>query len=169
MGEYKDLYSKEAIEKLKEVCEKIRVCMLGTDLHKIPMNTRPMAVQEVDEEGNLWFISSKTSNKNIEIGEFNRVHLIFADAGDSKFISLYGEATVYTDRATIEEKWSPMAKAWFEDGKDNPDVTIIRVTPVNAYYWDTQDGKMISLIKVAAAVVTGKTHLDGSIEGNINV
>lgn len=169
MGEYKDLYSQEAVEKLKEVCERIRVCMFGTDLHKIPMNTRPMAVQEVDEEGNLWFISSKTSNKNIEIGEFNRVHLIFSDAGDSKFISLYGEATVYTDRATIEDKWTPMAKAWFEDGKDDPSVTIIRVTPVNAYYWDTQDGKMVSLIKVAAAAITGKAHMDGSVEGNINV
>lgn len=169
MGDLKNLVSREAKEKLKEMCTDIRICMFCTDLGNAPINTRPMSVQEVDEEGNIWFISSKSSNKNFEIREDNRVQLIFSDAGDSKYLSVFGYASIYRDKATIEKMWSPIAKAWFEEGKNDPDVSIIKVAPLDAYYWDTKDGKIISLLKIAASMATGKAHLDGSVEGSMNV
>lgn len=166
---YKDLFSTEAVAKIKEMAEDIKVCMFCTELSSKPIPTRPMALQEVDNEGNLWFISSNESNKNFEIEEDNDVQLIFAKNADNHFISVYGQATIYEDRATIEDKWSPMAKAWFDEGKDDPEVSIIRVTPTNAYYWDTKDGKMISMLKWAYGTVTGNMKDDGGVEGKLNV
>jgi general stress protein 26 len=64
--------------------------------------------------------------------------------------------------------WSSIAKAWFTEGKDDPAISLVKVTPEEGYYWDTKNNKMISLIKIAAAVVTGKT-MDGGIEGKLNV
>ncbi len=61
-----------------------------------------------------------------------------------------------------------MAKAWFKDGKDDPKVTVIRVSPEESYYWDTQNGRMISLLKIAVAAVTGK-EMDGGVEGKLKV
>ena len=168
MGQIKNLGSEDALSKLKELAEDIRVCMFCTELSNVPFSTRPMGLQEVDDQGNLWFLSSADSNKNFEIKANEKVQLIFAKVADSHFLSVYGEATIYKDRSKIEEMWTPMAKAWFKDGKDDPNVTVIRVNPVTAYYWDTKNGKMITLLKIAISAATG-LRMDGGQEGKLDV
>lgn len=164
-----NLQQKEAIQKLKELSEKARVCMFATNLEKLPIMSRPMSLQECDEEGNLWFISSKESAKNQDIKSDNRVQLFFANNSDYEYISVYGKAYEYDDRATIEEKWSPLANAWF-DGKDDPNVTIIRVAPEESYYWDTKSGKTASFLSFAWAAITGqKTDNSDGIEGELKI
>lgn len=168
MGQIKNLGSEDALAKLKELAEDIRVCMFCTELSNVPFSTRPMGLQEVDKQGNLWFLSSADSNKNFEIKVNEKVQLIFAKNADAHFLSVYGEATIYKDRNKIEEMWTPMVKAWFKEGKDDPNVTVIRVTPVTAYYWDTKNGKMITLLKIAISAVTG-LRMDGGQEGKLDV
>ncbi|MCA6067948.1 pyridoxamine 5'-phosphate oxidase family protein [Chryseobacterium sp. RG1] len=160
------LTNQEAIKKIKELSEKAKICMFCTELDKLPVNSRPMGIQETDDTGNLWFISSESSNKNFEIKEDNRVQLYFMNNSDSEYLSIFGEAFIYTDKATIEEKWSAMANAWF-DGKDDPNVSIIRVQPKETYYWDTKAGKLVSLLSFATAAITGnKTDNSDGVEGN---
>lgn len=165
-----NLTQSEAIKKIKELSESAKICMFCTELSQIPINSRPMTLQETDDEGNLWFISSDTSNKNFEIKEDKNVQLFFMNNSDYQYLSVYGEAAIYKDRSTIEDKWSPMAKAWFEDGKDDPTVSIIRVTPKDTYYWDTKVGKLVSLFSFVAAAVTGNTtdNSDG-VEGKATI
>lgn len=159
----------EAIKKIKELSEKAKICMFCTELDRLPVNSRPMGLQETDESGNLWFISSSTSNKNFEIKEDRRVQLFFMNNSDSEYLSVYGEASIYKDRSTIEDKWSPMANAWF-DGKDDPNVSIIRVEPKETYYWDTKAGKLVSLLSFAAAAITGnKTDNSDGVEGTATI
>lgn len=168
MGELKNLGNEDALAKLKELAEDIRICMFCTELSNVPFSTRPMGLQEVDAEGNLWFLSSADSNKNFEIKENEKVQLIFSKPADAHFMTVFGNAAIYKDRSTIEEMWTPMAKAWFKDGKDDKNVTVIRVSPVTAYYWDTKGGKMVSLLKIALAAVTG-IRMDGGKEGKLDV
>jgi len=167
MGNYKDLYSEEAIAKIKEMAQDIKVCMFCTELSVRPIPTRPMTIQDIDDAGNLWFISSASSNKNFEIKHDDDVQLIFAKNSDSHFLSIFGNAVIYKDQAHIDDVWSPVAKAWFEQGKEDPAVTVIKVSPSEAYYWDTKDGKMISMLKIAASAITGKAGNDGGIEGSM--
>lgn len=163
------LTNQEAIKKIKELSEKAKICMFCTELDKLPVNSRPMGIQETDDTGNLWFISSESSNKNFEIKEDNRVQLYFMNNSDSEYLSIFGEAFIYTDKATIEEKWSAMANAWF-DGKDDPNVSIIRVQPKETYYWDTKAGKLVSLLSFATAAITGnKTDNSDGVEGNATI
>lgn len=168
MSTFENLSSAEAIAKIKELAEDIKVCMFCTELGQRPIPSRPMGVREVDENGCLWFISSAKSNKNFEIKHDDEVQLIFAKNADAHFLSVYGKATIYKDREKLEDIWTPMAKAWFEEGKDDPDATVIKVSPLDAYYWDTKNGKAITLIKIAAAAITGKGD-EGGIEGKLNV
>lgn len=165
-----NLTRQDAVEKLKELSEKARICMFCTQLDELPLAARPMTLQECDEEGNLWFISSAESNKNFEIGADKRVQLFFVNNGDHEYLSVFGEAFIYTDQQTIEDKWSPLAKAWFEEGKEDPDVTIIRVAPGDVYYWDTKAGKLVTMTTFVWAAITGKTtdNSDG-VEGKLNV
>lgn len=165
-----NLNQQEALNKLKELSEKARTCMFCTKLNQLPLAGRPMTLQECDEDGNLWFISSASSDKNFEIGQERQVQLFFINNGDYEYLSVFGEAFIYTDKETIEEKWSPMAKAWFEKGKEDPDVTIIRVTPSEIYYWDTKAGKLATLATFVWATVTGKqTDNSDGVEGQLNI
>ena len=165
-----NLHNKDAVKKLKELSESARTCMFCTELDKLPNNARPMSLQECDEEGNLWFISSTESNKNFEIKEDNRVQLYFMNNGSAEYLSIYGKAFIYTDKNTIEDKWSAFANAWFEEGKEDPKVSIIRVTPDETYYWDTKAGKFVSMLTFITAAVTGnKTDNSDGVEGNLKV
>ena len=83
-------------------------------------------------------------------------------------MNIFGKAFIYKDKNTIEDKWSPIAKAWFNEGKEDPNLTVIRVQPEHTYYWDTKSGKVVSLLKIAVGAVIGKP-LDDGIEGKLSV
>jgi len=165
---WKSESAREAIDKFKELIDHESTCLFTTKLTQVPLNTRPMAVQKVCDQGNFWFLSSTDSEKNEEIQQDSRVQLFFLNTAKYEFLSVYGEASITRDRAKIDELWTDIAKAWFEQGKDDPRVTVIKVAPIEGYYWDTKDGKLISLLKIAASAVTGKTLQEG-VEGTIAV
>lgn len=164
----KDLSNEDAIAKFKDLVKHTRVCLFATFLTEIPIQVRPMSTQEVDDEGNFWFLSSETSNKNFEIGEDSRVQLFYSNNTKSEYLTVLGHAEVLRDRKTIEEMWNPIAKAWFQEGKNDPDLTVIKVAPADAYYWDTKNSKMVSLLKIITSVTTGHTVDDG-VEGELKV
>jgi general stress protein 26 len=168
MGEVKNLISAEAIDKIKKIAMDADIALFTTNLSKIPLATRPMGTLDVDDEGNLWFLSKNDSDKNLDISYDNQVQLFYSNKSSAEYLSIYGHAQILTDRTKIEEYWTPLAKAWFKEGKDDPTVTLLKVTPADAYYWDTKENKLITLIKIAFSAVSG-SNADGGIEGKIKV
>lgn len=166
MGETKNLSREQGVEKLREFAMDAKFCHFVTALGQKPLKSRPMTTQEVDENGNFWFLSSDSSHKNNEIEDDPEVQLFYSNSGSSEYLSVFGYAEVIQDRKKLEELWSPIARNWFNEGKDDPELTILKVNVADAYYWDTKNNRMIQLIKMAAGAVTGKTMDDG-IEGNI--
>lgn len=166
----KNYYNQEAINKLKKLAEDARVCMMSTALDKRPVPTRPMSVQEVDEQGIIWFISGKDSDKNYDLVKDSELQLFFINKNDSEYLSIYGIAEIYSDRQTIDEHWSKMANAWFEDGKEDPNVSIIGVRPKDVRYWDTKHGKLADMALMLYAAVTGAdTGAEGGEEGKLKI
>lgn len=163
-----NLSAQDAIDKLKELIKSESICFFCTQLTHQPITTRPMSTQKVDDEGNIWFMSSIKSDKNKEILQNNTVQLFYSNTSNYEFLSVLGSATIHTDREKIYEMWTPFAKAWFEDGKDDADISLIKVTPQSAYYWDTKNNKMISMIQMLASMVTGSAPNDG-VEGTLTV
>ncbi len=168
MGNRENLSFKEAIGKIKELVSAADICMFTTALTQLPLSARPMSTQQTDDEGNLWFFSEKESDKNEHIQVDNRVQLFYANKSSSEFLSIYGTAEISTDKQKIEQLWTPIVKTWFPEGKDDPSLTIIKVVPQDAYYWDTKNNKLVSLIKIMASMVTGKIMDDG-VEGKLSV
>ena len=161
-----NLSSSQAVDKIKELAEKAKTFMFTTSIQSEYPTTRPMTVQEVDEEGNLWFISSAESHNVDEIKENNRVQLYFSNTSNYEFLYVLGEASLHTDKALIEKYWTEIANAWFE-GKDDPMIRIVKVKPVDAYYWDTKQSKIVSLVKIGWAALTGAKMEDGGVEGEL--
>lgn len=165
-GHIKNLAGTEALKKLKDLAEGI--CMFTTFTDSRPVPSRPMALQGVDDEGTLYFFSAASSNKNKELAADPAVQLFFCKEGPSEYLSLYGSATISRDREKIEEYWNPFVKTWFQGGKDDPDLTVIRIQPETCHYWDTKNNRMVAMLKMAASLVTGKTMDDG-VEGELTV
>lgn len=164
----KDLKGEEGIEKIRELVKKAGTCFFCTATDKgLPLSARPMAPQQVDEEGNLWFLSADDSHKNAEIAEDHDVQLFFQGSAHSDFLMIYGRASISKDKNKIDELWEPLIKTWFTGGKDDPRITVIKVTPADSYYWDTRHGSLIAFGKQLVGAMTGTT-LDDSIEGTIH-
>src|SRR5690349_14657223 len=90
-----NLAGKEAIEKLKALVEKAKTCFFCTEPASGPSaGVRPMSVQQVDDAGNLWFLSAIDSHKNEEIAADSTVKLYFQGSAHSDFLYLEGKATV---------------------------------------------------------------------------
>ncbi len=168
MADIQNLSNEEAFAKLKAMAEDIKVCMFCTKLSSMPFATRPMELSQVDEEGKLWFLSIAGSEKNTEIQQDEKVQLIFSNPSGSHFLSVYGEADIFTDEKAIEQAWAPLGKTLFKEQEKDAVLTAIRVYPLDAYYWDTKSNKMISLIKTAAAAITGST-VDDHVQGQLTV
>tara|TARA_R110000851_G_scaffold333364_1_gene512523 strand:+ start:258225 stop:258725 length:501 start_codon:yes stop_codon:yes gene_type:complete len=163
----KNLYSKEAKEKIKKMAESIDYTMMATNLNSQPFHVVPMSTKEVDDEGNIWFLSNRTSTHNQHIEKENRTQLIYADKGNFEFLSIYGRAHISTDRNRIKELYGSGDDAWF-DGEDDPNITAIKVVPEDAHYWDTKNGKVLSLLKMAQGAITGNEP-DLGVQGDLKV
>ena len=164
-----NLNSHKGISKLKELVDDIKICLFCTNLRTDDGSTcRPMSTQGVDDEGNLWFFSGIDSDKNREIVENKNVQLFFGDPGKSSYLVVNGEAEIILDRNKIEEHWNPLVKVWFKGGKDDPNLSLLKVIPNNSYYWDVDGNRMVNFAKMLISTVTG-SNLVTSEEGAINI
>ena len=165
---YKNLSSFEAIKRIKDMVEKNPTCFFCTSNTNETSKARPMSVQKVDDEANLWFLSSLDSNKNQEIEIESEVQLFFQGSAHSDFLHLHCTASVSTDKAKIKELWQPILKTWFTEGENDPRISVIKVVPKDGYYWDTKHGNVVAGIKMLIGAAIGKT-MDDSIEGELKI
>jgi general stress protein 26 len=164
-----DLSGAEAVEQIKAIVKKAQSCFFCTALTAPgSIGARPMSVQQVDDAGNLWFLSADDSHKNAELERDPSVTLYFQGSPHSDFLVLHGRATLSRDKAKIKELWEFVVKTWFTAGVDDPRITVIKVAPTNGYYWDTKHGTAVAGVKMLIGAAIGKT-LDDSIEGELRV
>jgi general stress protein 26 len=169
MNETTNLNDKEGIDKLKHLVAEINICLFCTNLKTDDgSNCRPMIAQKVCDQGNIWFLSEMYSDINAVIKNDRHVQLFFSHPGKSSYLVVNGKAEIIIDRQKAEELWTPQVKTWIKGGKDDPNISIIKVKPINAYYWDTEGNKMINFLKIVASVATG-TNLVTSKEGTLTV
>jgi general stress protein 26 len=113
-----------------------RTVMLGLagieEGHSHPMT----ALLEGDEErGPLWFFTSKDTDLARSLGARHRAVAHFASKGHDVFASLHGELIADNDRAAVDRLWNRFIAAWFEGGKDDPKVQLLRFEPEHAQVW----------------------------------
>jgi len=168
MGEVKNLSGNAAIEKIKELSEE-KMCLLCTQLNDGSIVSRPMSTAQVDEQGFIWFFSAKNSRKNKQILDNPTVYLMYIEAGKQHYLTLRSKAMIVIDKNKVEQLWNPWLNAWFTKGKDDPNISLLKIDPEEGHYWDEKDGKIISIIKTGIAAITGTKGLDGSLQGDIKL
>ncbi len=164
-----NLSSREAIDKLKTLVEKIDIGMMCTNTAEVAnLHAVPMSRQEVDDDGNLWFLFSSHSETYENLQKDNHISVLYSDISNYSFLSLNGIAEISTDQNRIEKYWNKMVEGWFEKGKEDPTIRVLKVIPSEAHYWDNKSNKLVTFFKVAVQVVSG-SKLDIGREGDLNI
>lgn len=148
-------------EKLAGMIKDIKFAMLTTisddgSLHSRPMGT--LEVQPKEFEGTLWFFSRKDSLKNYSIRKDQHVNLAYANPDKQQYISVSGKAFISEDRNKMKELWNPILKAWFPEGLEDQELSLIGITVESAELWDSPPGKVVQMAGFVKAAVTGKPY-----------
>jgi hypothetical protein len=78
-------------------------------------------------------------------------------------VSLSGTARVVSEPEEVARHWSMFSDAWLEGGPENPENVVVEVEATSAEYWDTPGSKVVQLLNLAKAKVTGERY-DGDNE-----
>lgn len=144
------------ISRLAELAKGIRIAMLTTVDEEGHFISVPMAQQEVEFDGDLWFFADRDSRvvRNLILNPHVGVTLSSSDT----WISIDGDGEVVQDPAKARELWNSWVEAWLPQGPDDPNVVLIKVTGHGAEYWDTPGGRAASILSFAKAKITGKRY-----------
>ena len=148
--------------KSPSLAKDIRIGMLTTvdsDGHFV---SRPMAQQEVEFDGDLWFFAERDSRKVAHIAANPHVGLTLTSS--DTWISIDGEAEIVDDNAKARELWNTWVEAWMPQGPDDPSIVLIKLNGHSAEYWDTPGGRVASVISFVKAKVTGERYEGGDNE-----
>ena len=141
-------------DKLWSMMSSAKIAMLTTedDGH---LRARPMAASQREFDGTLWFFTREHSAKVEEVRSEHRVGVTYADPDAQNYVSLSGTATLVRDRAILDAHWSEILTTWFPDGKDDPDLALLRVDVTAAEYWDAPNSKLLHAYGYLKAKLTG--------------
>lgn len=145
--------SQEHKKKIWEFVKDIKVGMLTTQDDAV-LRARPMHIVQDEYDGTLWFFTHASDHKVDETQDKHNVCVTFTDNGKGIQVSLSGYATLSRDRELIEKFWNPYAEAWFENGKDDPEVALLEIKITQGEYWQ-EDSKLRELYEVAKANIMG--------------
>ena len=98
---------------------------------------KPMTAQiEGDEGGPLWIFTAKdTELAEALAGGSRPAHATFTGKKHDLFSNISGSLTLDNDPAVVERLWNPFVAAWFEGGKDDPKLALLRFDADKAKIW----------------------------------
>ncbi|MEV5967119.1 pyridoxamine 5'-phosphate oxidase family protein [Kribbella sp. NPDC051952] len=147
--------NREAVQHVAELVERAKISMLTTMTSTGKHVSRPMAVQDVEFDGDLWFFAYEDSDKATQLRANPQVNVSFSNDKSSEWTSVSGTAEIVHDQAKAEELWSAPLKTWFPEGLDTPGLTLIKVHADSAEYWESSSSKVVQLIGAARAAISG--------------
>ena len=155
----------EQRETVKQLVKDARIAMLTTMTGDGRHVSRPMALQDVEFDGDLWFFTYSDSDLVSQVTANPQVNVSFSDAKQHAWVSIAGAASRVDDRAKAEELWNPLLKAWFPDGLETPNLTLLKVHGETAEYWESaHSSRVVTMLGYAKAAVTGRTPDAGENE-----
>ena len=153
--------SAEDTRKVAELIKGERFGFLTTTGPGGMLTSRPMTLQEVEFDGDLWFFAERGAEWVDHIRTSPQVNVGIGSGGT--WVSLTGQAAVVDAVAKKKELWNGGVEAWFPQGPEDASVVLIRVDGDSAEYWDSPGGRLATAFSFVKAKATGER-----IEGGEN-
>jgi general stress protein 26 len=129
-------------------------------------HARPMTAQLDDDglEGNLyhgpiWFFTSTDNHLYQQITAGSRAMAHFTSKGHDVWATVHGSLSQSHDRAVIDRLWNRFVAAWYEGGKDDPKIALIRLDPEKAEIW-IDASSMVAGIKMLLGIDPKEDYRD---------
>ena len=143
----------ENIDKIQDVIKDVKFAMMNTVNNKGDIHAWPMTTTKPDLSAKeIWFIGDKTSDVVKDLQDNPKVGLSYATQDSKDYVSISGDAELLDDQDKIEELWSPVYSAFFENGKDDENIQLIKVVPHGAECW-ISGSTIVNMFKMAVAAV----------------
>jgi general stress protein 26 len=126
------------LRKLGDMIDDIEVAMMTTRAADGSLVSRPLQTLKIDANGEIIFFTAAKSHKVEELTDDAEVNLAYAHPGDQRYVSVRGRARMDRDEGTIDELWSPAQKIFFPEGRDDPNLMVLRVRVRDANYWEAE-------------------------------
>jgi general stress protein 26 len=140
-----------------KVLKHFGTAMVVTHADDGSLRSRPMAIADSEPDGDLWFATSIESGKVSEIWTDNRIAA--ALQSEDRFMSISGRGELIRDRAKIDELWKESWRVWFPNGKDDPELVLLRLRAEEAEYWDQHGSKGLNFaFEAGKALLRGERH-----------
>lgn len=160
--------TEETKARLDDLIAKFNTAMLVTQSLTGEPKARPMAIAKHGDGSVLYFATQSDDGKLQELLKHPRVAVTMQ--ADDCYLSITGEARLQTDVLLAEELWSPEMRLWFPGGFQDTQLTIIRVDPKYAEYWDrTGLRKLEFLWEAGKAVAKGEKVEGQNLQGHEKV
>lgn len=105
--------------------------MVGTS----GVDPRPMTAQFDGDSKSIYFFTAKDTELSQSLSRAKNGTLVYASKGHDLFATVDGKLRIDNDRAVIDRLWNRYVAAWFEGGKDDPKLCLLRFDPAEAEIW----------------------------------
>ena len=139
----------EIEEKLWKAIEHHKTGMLG--LVGSHQHFQPMTGFAEPETGTIWFFVSRDNDLMEAADGGGGAEVMFTFQSREVYACIGGRLRADTDRGRIDRVWSPSVAAWYPGGKDDPDLTLLRLDAADAAVWLVEGGLVKYLVEVAKA------------------
>ena len=110
-------------------------------------HARPMTAQVEGDHGPIWFFTTQQSALAARLAQPGRAVCTFASKDHGLFASVHGTLTLSADRAAIDRLWNPFVAAWYERGKHDPTLALLKLEPDRGEVW-LNDSSLLAGIKM---------------------
>lgn len=133
-----------------------------------PNHLQPMAPQTGPNDRAVWFFTKNGSDLARSVLQKSRIRAQMAVVSDDHdyHASVNGHLFMERDREVVERFWSPVVSAWFENGRDDPDLVVLRFEPADAQIWASNGSGIRFAWEIAKANLTS-TEPDMGFETRI--
>ncbi|KFC64700.1 putative general stress protein [Bosea sp. LC85] len=108
-------------------------------------HTRPMTAQLEADHGPIWFFASRDTELVKALAGSKPAAFSLASKGHDLFASVEGDLSIDMDRQVIDRLWNSFVAAWFEGGKDDPNLALLRFDPSSAEIWENANNLMAGI------------------------
>jgi general stress protein 26 len=129
-------------------------------------HTRPMTAQVEDTPGPIWFFTARDNAIVQNLGRSNRAVATFTSKGQDLFATIHGRIALDNDRATIDRLWNRFVAAWYQDGKDDPALALLRLDAERAEIWQDASS-LVAGIKMLLGADPKKEYQDHVAKVNL--
>jgi general stress protein 26 len=160
-----DLSPEALRDRLWKELDDARIVMLGL-VGGEPHHMQPMAAFGDKADDAIWFFTKKDTDLVRQTGAGHDA-MVCIMAKDMEFQAcIHGQLQEDIDRAKLEQFWSPYVSAWYPDGKDDPELTMVRLDPKDARVWVSKRGPISYPLQIAKA---NATHTVPDVSGKTDI